>query len=115
MPPVESKRYATEVLSPVRALAAVRGAHADLATAELKEQVLGHYTAFELVQTEAVFPLGWLLADRTRNLMDQQMGPDSAENGANVRRIAMLLRQPVGRDFVQELAARGERAPRFQE
>lgn len=113
--PIETTRYATEVLSPVRALMAVREAHAHLATAELKEQILGNYTSFELVQTKAVFPLGWLLADRTRNLMDQQMGPNSPENGANVRRIAALLRQPVGRDLVQELAAKGERAPKFQE
>jgi hypothetical protein len=47
--------------------------------------------------------------------MDQQMGPNSAENGANVRRIAALLKQPVGRDLVQELAARGERAPKFRD
>jgi hypothetical protein len=99
----------------VRALAAVRGAHADLASAELKDEMLGNYTSFELVQTNAVFPLGWLLADRTRNLMDKQMGPNSAENGANVRRIAALLRQPLKRDLVQELAAKGERAPKFQE
>jgi len=113
--PVQSTRYATEVLSPVRALAAVRGAHADLATAELRDQLIGNHTSFELVQTNVVFPLGWLLADRTRNLMDQQMGPDSIQNGDNVRRIAALLKQPVGRDRVQELAARGERAPRFRE
>lgn len=114
--PVQSVRFANEGLSPVRALLAVRGAHADLAKEELKETVgAANYTSFSLVQTKAVFPLGWLLSHRTRNLMDQQMGPDSAENGANVRRIAAVLKQPVGRDLVQELAARGERAPTFQE
>jgi hypothetical protein len=114
--PVDSTKYANEVLSPIRALLAVRGAHSDLAAAELMEQLgTANYTQFQLVQTKAVFPLGWLLADRTRNLMDQQMGPNSAENGANVRRIAALLKQPVGRDLVQELAARGERRPKFQE
>jgi hypothetical protein len=114
--PVKSERFGNEALSPVRALLAVRGAHADLAKEELKETVgPANYTSFPLVQTKAVFPLGWLLAHRTRNLMDKQMGPNSAENGANVRRIAALLKQPVGRDLVQELAARGERAPKFQE
>lgn len=114
--PVESTQYANEVLSPVRALLAVRGAHADLASTELMEQFgAANYTRFELVQRKAVFPLGWLLADRTRNLMDQQMGPNSAENGANVRRIAAVLKQPVGRDLVQELAAKGERLPKFRE
>lgn len=115
-PPVQSEKFANEVLSPVRALLAVRGAHADLATEELKTRMgVANYTEFELVQSKAVFPLGWLLADRTRNLMDQQMGPNSAQNGANVRRIALLLRQALGRDLVQEMAARGERAPRFQD
>jgi hypothetical protein len=114
--PIKTTKFANEVLSPVRALLAVRGAHADLASVELMDNLgTANYTQFQLVQTKAVFPLGWLLADRTRNLMDQQMGPNSAENGANVRRIAALLKQPVGRDLVQELAARGERAPRFKE
>ncbi|HEX6084194.1 MAG TPA: hypothetical protein VF266_06700 [Thermoanaerobaculia bacterium] len=114
--PVHSVRAGNEALAPVRALAAVRGAHADLAKEELKETMgAANYTSFPLVQTQAVFPLGWLLSHRTRNLMDRQMGPGSAENGPNVRRIAALLRQPVGRDLVQELAAKGERAPKFQE
>jgi hypothetical protein len=47
--------------------------------------------------------------------MDQQMGPDSTQNGAAVRRIAALLGQTPRPDLIQELAARGERAPRFQE
>ena len=115
-PPVKSVRFGNEALSPVRALLAVRGAHADLAKQELKETVgPANYTSFSLVQTKAVFPLGWLLSHRTRNLMDQQMGPDSSQNGANVRRVAAVLRQPVGRDLVQELAAKGERAPTFRE
>ena len=115
-PPIESTKYANEMLSPMRAMLNVRNAHTDLAAAELAEQVgEANYTEFVLVQTKAVFPLGWLLADRTRNLMDKQMGPNSDENGANVRRIAGLLKRPVGRDLVQELAARGERAPKFQE
>jgi hypothetical protein len=114
--PVKSERFANEVLAPVRALLAVRGAHADLAKEELKEYVgPANYTSFSLVQTKAVFPLGWLLAHRTRNLMDQQMGPNSVQNGANVRRIATLLKAQVGRDRVQELAAQGERAPTFRE
>jgi len=114
--PVYTTKYANEVLSPIRALLAVRGGHADLAVEELMEQVgPASYTQFQLVQTKAVFPLGWLLADRTRNLMDQQMGPNSTENGANVRRIAALLKQPVGRDHVQELAAKGERMPKFKD
>jgi hypothetical protein len=117
-PPTTTEKFANELLSPVRALLSVRGAHADLAEQELKRRMgAANHTTFDLVQRKAVFPLGWLLADRTRNLMDQQMGPQSAENGANVRRIAALLGQEnnIRRDLVQELAARGERHPKFQE
>ncbi len=55
----------------------VRGGHADLAEEELREQMgPQRYTRFLLVQpTGAVFPHGLLLAGRTRNLMDAQMGP----------------------------------------
>jgi hypothetical protein len=123
--PSVSVRIANEVLSPVRALLAVRGAHADLATEELKDEIGDdNHTTFELVQHVdkatkkpiAVFPLGWLLADRTRNLMDAQMGPKSKENGANVARIARLLGEPaIRRDQIQELAAQGEVKPEFQE
>ena len=117
-PPIESVQMATEVLSPVRALLAVRGAHASLAETELQRRVgANNFTTFRLVQSNVVFPLGWLLADRTRNLMDAQMGPQSAQNGANVRRIAALLGQQnaIRRDLVQELAASRERNPKFQE
>lgn len=115
--PIKGERVANEVLSPPRALAAVRGAHADLATDELQRRVTpAHHTTFQLIQTKAVFPLGWLLADRTRNLMDAQMGPDSKENGANVKRIAQVLGQAaMRRDVVQELAVKGESKPTFQE
>jgi hypothetical protein len=115
--PIKSVTFANEVLSPVRALLAARGSHAVLAGEELSEMVgEENYTTFYLEQSHAVFPLGWLLADRTRNLMDAQMGPNSAQNGANVKRIASVLNQKViYRDKVQELAARGESAPKFQE
>lgn len=113
--PIEGERTGNEVLSPLRALLAVRGAHAILAEDELKEEV--EHTTFELVQTNTVFPLGWLLADHTRALMDAQMGPKSKENGANVARIAALLGQQhnIGADRVQELAARRSAQPKFQE
>jgi hypothetical protein len=114
-PPITGEVFANEALSPVRALMAVRSAHADLAADELKRRIgEGNQTTFLLVQKKAVFPLGWLLADRTRNLMDAQMGPNSAENGANVKRIATILNQPVlGHDWVQELAATGEAKPKI--
>jgi hypothetical protein len=118
-PPRKSETSANEVMSPVRALLAVRGGHADLAEEELREQMgPANWTGFVLVQPAkgVTFPLGWLLADRTRNFMDAQMGPKSAQNGANVMRIARLLGQEnaVRRDLVHELAAARERDPKFQ-
>jgi hypothetical protein len=123
--PVTGEKFGNELLSPVRALLNVREAHADLATDELQRRVgTANYTTFNLVQTKAVFPLGWLLADRTRNLMDAQMGPESEQNGENVKRIALILAglpptvatlPPIGRDLVQELAVKGEKSPTFQE
>ncbi|HEX8618278.1 MAG TPA: hypothetical protein VF911_11890, partial [Thermoanaerobaculia bacterium] len=74
-PAVDSVRFGNEAFSPIRALLAVRGAHADLAEAELREDMgPANHTNFILLQPKsgAVFPLGWLLADRTRNLMDLQ-------------------------------------------
>ena len=74
--PVAPAPFASEVGSPIRAMLAVRGAHSSLAVNELMEQLgPANYTQFQLVQTNVVFPLGWLLADRTRNLMDKQMRP----------------------------------------
>ncbi|HEX2833865.1 MAG TPA: hypothetical protein VHW00_12705 [Thermoanaerobaculia bacterium] len=115
--PVTSERFANEVLSPVRALLAVRGSHANLATEELQELVgAEHHTTFWLEQSNAVFPLGWLLSDRTRNLMDAQMGPNSTQNGVNVRRVAQVLgEKQILADKIHDLAIRGERAPKFQE
>jgi hypothetical protein len=68
-----------------------------------------NYTQFQLVQTKAVFPLGWLLR-RTRNLMDQQMGPNSAENGPNVRPSPPCSSNPSDATTCRT-AAKGERAP----
>jgi hypothetical protein len=113
-PPVQPARYANEALSPVRALAAVRGAHADLSREVLRNNMRADSTTFTLVQNKAVFPLGWLLADRTRNLMDEQMGPGSAQNGANVQRIAALLQQQTAADPMQELAEESEAKPNYQ-
>lgn len=117
--PVKSTKFANEVMSPVRALLSVRGGHADLAEEELREQMgANNWTKFVLLQPQkgVAFPLGWLLADRTRNYMDVQMGPKSSRNGGNVMRIARLLGQEnaVRRDLVQELAAARERDPKFR-
>lgn len=103
---------ANELAGPIRTLLSVRSAHASAAVAELREQTRPEdRTNFTLVQkkNEVPFPLGWLLAARTRDLMDKQMGPDSAENGANVRRVAAALGVTPLPDAVWATAMRNER------
>jgi hypothetical protein len=46
--------------------------------------------------------------------MDEQMGPGSAQNGANVQRIAALLQQQTAPDPMQELAEESEAKPNYQ-
>ena len=91
--PVEPARVANELIAPIRTLFGTRGAHATSAVAELREQTpRANWTAFTLVQHKGErFPLGWLLAARTRDLIDKQMGPLSVENGKNVTAIAAAL------------------------
>ncbi len=71
-------RFVNEVLSPLRALGATRGARGTLAYAEAQQlpQVTPH--PFILTQNKRgiVLPLGWLLSERTRNAIDLQVGPE---------------------------------------
>ncbi len=76
-------RFANEVLSPLRALLNVRGAHATLAYSEV-ERLVAPADQFEFLLTQEqkgiVLPLGWLLAQRTRSAIDEQVGPDVPSN-----------------------------------
>jgi hypothetical protein len=87
VPPSGPTRFANEVLSPLRALLNVRGAHATLAYSEVQRQVNelvppGEQFEFLLTQEKKgiVLPLGWLLAQRTRSAIDEQVGPDVPAN-----------------------------------
>jgi len=87
VPPKGPTRFANEVLSPLRALLNVRGAHATLAYSEVQRQVSelvppGEQFEFLLTQEQKgiVLPLGWLLAQRTRSAIDEQVGPDVPPN-----------------------------------
>ncbi len=83
VPPKGPTRFANEVLSPLRALLNVRGAHATLAYSEV-EQLVASDQQFEFLLTQEqkgiVLPLGWLLAQRTRSAIDEQVGPDVPSN-----------------------------------
>lgn len=83
VPPKGPARFANEVLSPLRALLNVRGAHATLAYSEV-ERLVAPADQFEFLLTQEqhgiVLPLGWLLAQRTRSAIDEQIGPDVPAN-----------------------------------
>lgn len=113
--PIKPETRANEVMSPIRTMLATRGAHGTVAVTQLARGT--ESTSFTLVQhpDEVTFPLGWLLAARTRDLIDKQMGPRSKENGANVRQIASVLGVQPARDVVWEAATRNEQQARAEE
>lgn len=83
VPPPAGARFMNEVLSPLRALMKTRGAHGTLAYAEAQRPV-PPANQFEFLLTQQqhdiVMPLGWLLAQRTRNAIDLQVGPNVPEH-----------------------------------
>jgi hypothetical protein len=125
VPLPKATRFMNEVLSPLRALLNTRGARGTLAYAEAKALVPNF--EFLLTQQEGgiVMPLGWLLAQRTRNAIDLQIGPDVPDgispairpfvekNATFVKAIAAQL-TPQGalvsarKDPVQQEAAQSE-------
>jgi hypothetical protein len=82
IPPPAATRFMNEVLSPLRALLNTRGAHGALAYAEVQRLAPANQFEFLLTQQEhgIVMPLGWLLAQRTRNAIDEQIGTDVPDN-----------------------------------
>jgi len=70
-------RFLNESLSPLRAILATRGARGQLAYAEALR--LPQVTKYQFLLTQKtkgiVLPLGWLLAQRSRNAIDLQIGP----------------------------------------
>ena len=125
---VPPERFLNEALSPVRALLDTRGARGTLAVAEARQlPAVRAVHPFVLTQTDegSVMPLGWLLAPRTRDAIDMQVGPAVpdvidcalkpwvAANVGELRRIAELVSGatlPPGLDPVQRDAQEAERA-----
>jgi hypothetical protein len=83
VPPPGPTHFENEVLSPLRALLNVRDAHATLAYSEA-QSLVAPVNQFEFLLTQAKhgirLPLGWLLAQRTRSAIDEQIGPDVPSN-----------------------------------
>ncbi len=71
-------RFMNELLSPLRALGATRGARGVLAYEEAK--LLARVVPHEFILTQNRYglrmPLGWLLSERTRNAIDLEVGPE---------------------------------------
>ncbi len=124
-PPVPPERFMDEALSPLRALLATRDARGTLAYDEAVDlpEVTSH--PFLLTQRDhgIVMPLGWLLAPRTRDAIDLQVGPATPPdidcairpyveaNVSNLQQIALLVSGrplPAELDAVQQDARQSE-------
>jgi len=129
VPLPKATRFMNEVLSPLRALLNTRSARGTLAYAEAQALVPpANQFEFLLTQQEhgIVMPLGWLLAQRTRNAIDLQVGDTVPPNltpairpfvERNVGFVKAIARQltPQGAplpaaktDFVQQEAIQSE-------
>ncbi|HEX4775229.1 MAG TPA: hypothetical protein VFW74_00515, partial [Acidimicrobiia bacterium] len=106
--PPEPYRWFDETLSPVWGIFNTRSARGTLAVMQLARDTDDAQVTFELVHRPhtAEFPLGWLLSAHTRRRIDRQMGPDSAENGTAMTRVAALLGTTVRSDRFYEDAVR---------
>lgn len=127
--PVKPEGFMNEVLSPLRALLATRGARGELAYQEALRMPGVEKYEFLLTQQKhgIVLPLGWLLAARTRNAIDLQIGPTPSdqvscailpyvkENDQRLWRIATLVNPVLAGvspqpDAIQKEAAASEKA-----
>jgi hypothetical protein len=127
--PVAPENFMNEMMSPLRALLATRGARGTLAYEEAMR--LPDVTKYQFLLTQEthgiVLPLGWLLARRTRNAIDLQVGPKASDqvpcaikpyvekNAAQLWQIAQLVNPPLANalpqpDAVQKEAAASEKA-----
>jgi hypothetical protein len=107
--PVAPESFMNEVMSPLRALLATRDARGTLAYEEARR--IPQVTKYEFILTQEkrgiILPLGWLLAGRTRNAIDLQIGPIASDqvpcaikptvdlNDARLWTIAKLLNPPL--------------------
>lgn len=132
LPPAPGpNKFMNELLSPLFALMNTRGARGVLAYAEAQGSSQIQPPAFEFLLTQTnrgtVLPLGWLLARRTRNAIDLQVGPavppdiDCAVRpfvGGNVNNLNTIAAKvtpvlpPPQMDRVQAAALESERQSR---
>ena len=113
VPLPKGTRFMNEVLSPLRALLNTRSARGTLAYADAQATAHGNKFEFLLTQQEhgIVMPLGWLLAQRTRNAIDLQIGPE-VPSGLSPA-IRPFVERNVGfvKDIAKQLAPKGTSLP----
>jgi hypothetical protein len=124
-PSVPPTRFATEILSPVTALLNTRGGRGVLAYQQAHDLFPNYQFLLGQTKNGIVLPLGWLLAQRTRNAIDIQVGtndnpagldphllPIVQQNVANLKEIVKAV-DPAAvlkPDVVQDEAGRSERS-----
>jgi hypothetical protein len=124
-PGVPPTRFATEILSPVTALLDTRGGRGVLAYQQAHDLFPNYQFLLGQTKNGIVLPLGWLLAQRTRNAIDIQVGtndnpqglephllPIVQQNVANLKAIVKAV-DPAAvlkPDVVQDEAGRSERS-----
>lgn len=101
------ERWLNEVLSPVRAIMATRGARADLAVGQVAPQTDAQVIDFRLVQRQGTIPmpLGWLLSLHTRSAIDAQVGGSAKENHDSMVTVVNILQSTIRPDQTQSEAA----------
>lgn len=115
--PAPAWTVANELIAPVLTFGQTYFSHGLAAVAEVREHMPpADRATFTLVQHRGErFPLGWLLAARTRDLIDKQMGSDAPENGASVRAIANVLGVTAATDPVYVHARSADQIERARE
>lgn len=124
-PVVPPTRFATEILSPVTALLNTRGGRGVLAYQQAHDLFPNYQFLLGQARDGIVLPLGWLLAQRTRNAIDIQVGTNDNPQGLD-RSLLPIVRQNVANlkeivkavdpaavlkpDVVQDEAGRSERS-----
>jgi hypothetical protein len=116
-PAVVPEHFVNEVLSPLRALLQTRNARGDLAVAEAKglcstsQDTYCHSFVLSQLSSDAMMPLGWLLAPRTRANIDLQVGPQVELPPATAPAVRKSVQENVDelREIVKLL--RGKPAP----
>lgn len=101
LPRYEPQERVGEITTPPSALLNVRGGRGDLAVAQLKRALAAptpftrhSYIDFVLTQRETALPLGWALAEQSRDVIDASVGLKNGPNWTAFQQVQRLLGDP---------------------